>query len=106
MFQFTGCPPIDLWIQSMVTGRYPRRVPPFGYPRICARLQLPEAFRSWPRPSSASGAMASTLRSSSLDFFVAIDPETIRIEVVPHSLTTGLRVVCFQCAVVKVRFHP
>ena len=35
------------------------RVSPFGYPRICACLQLPAAFRSLPRPSSASGAKAS-----------------------------------------------
>ena len=39
------------------------QVPPFGYPRIYARLQLPVAFRSWPRPSSAYGALASTLCS-------------------------------------------
>ena len=35
------------------------RVSPFGYPRICACMQLPAAFRSLPRPSSASGAKAS-----------------------------------------------
>ena len=44
-----------------------RRVPPFGYPRIIACLRLPVAFRSLPRPSSAISALASTLRSSSLD---------------------------------------
>ena len=54
-------------IQSWVTGHYPRRVSPFGYPRIKAHLQLPEAFRSLSRPSSAISAMASTLRSYSLD---------------------------------------
>ena len=42
-------------------------VSPFGYPRISARLQLPEAFRSLPRPSSAPGAKAFPLRSFSLD---------------------------------------
>ena len=51
----------------MVTGHCPGRVPPFGYPRIYACLRLPVAFRSLPRPSSAISALASTLRSCSLD---------------------------------------
>ena len=71
MFQFPGCPPCKLWIHLQVSRHCPGRVPPFGYPRIVACLQLPVAFRSWPRPSSAVGALASTLCSSSLDFFVA-----------------------------------
>ena len=45
------------------------RVSPFGYQGIYARLRLPLAFRSLPRPSSAPGALASTLCSSSLDLF-------------------------------------
>lgn len=36
--------------------------PPFGYPRIIACLQLPEAFRSLPRPSSPVGTKAFTVR--------------------------------------------
>ena len=59
-----------LWIHLMVTGHYPSRVPPFGYLRITAYLQLPEAFRSLSRPSSAISAMASTLRSYSLDLAI------------------------------------
>ena len=47
-------------------------VSPFGYLRINVCLRLPVAFRSWPRPSSAFGALASTLCSSSLDY----SPET------------------------------
>ena len=39
------------------------RVSPFGYLRITVYLQLPVAFRSLSRPSSALGAKASTLRS-------------------------------------------
>ena len=44
------------------------RVSPFGHQGIYACLRLPLAFRSLPRPSSALGAWASTLCSSSLDF--------------------------------------
>ena len=42
-------------------------VSPFGYHGIYACLRLPHAFRSLPRPSSALGALASTLCSCSLD---------------------------------------
>jgi hypothetical protein len=45
-----------------MTGHNPGRVSPFGHPRINARLQLPVAFRSLPRPSSPSCAQASTPR--------------------------------------------
>ena len=72
MFHFPGCPPMNLWIQFMVTGHYPSRVPPFGNLRIKAYLQLPEAYRSLSRPSSAISAMASTLRSCSLDLALIV----------------------------------
>ena len=42
-------------------------VSPFGYHGIYACLRLLHAFRSLPRPSSALGALASTLCSCSLD---------------------------------------
>ena len=58
----------------MVTGHYPGRVPPFGYLRINVYLQLPAAFRSLSRPSSAISALASTLRSFSLDLASTIIP--------------------------------
>ena len=61
----------------------PSQVSPFGRQGIYACLRLPVAFRSLPRPSSALGAMASTLCSCSLDykffetdFTVSVDPET------------------------------
>lgn len=38
----------------------PHQVTPFGNPRINACLQLSEAYRSLPRPSSPAGAKAST----------------------------------------------
>ena len=45
------------------------RVPPFRYPRIFAYLQLPVAFRSLSRLSSALSAQASTLRSYLYDLW-------------------------------------
>ena len=60
-------PSVQLLIHCTVTGHYPSRVSPFGDLRINAYLRLPEAFRSLSRPSSAISAMASTLRSYSLD---------------------------------------
>ena len=79
MFHFTGCPLLRLWIHLRVTGHYPSRVPPFGNLRIKAYLQLPEAYRSLSRPSSAISAMASTLRSYSLDLAKLLSdlPKTI-----------------------------
>ena len=56
-----------LWIQYAMTDRYIRRIAPFRYPRIKAYLQLPVAFRSLSRLSSALSAKASTLRSSLLN---------------------------------------
>ena len=43
------------------------RVPAFGHPRIEAYLQLPAAFRSLSRPSSAPNAKAFSICSSSLE---------------------------------------
>jgi hypothetical protein len=43
------------------------RLPPFGYLRIIARCQLPEAFRRLLRPSSPLTAKASTVCAYSLD---------------------------------------
>ena len=57
-------PHIYLCIQYMLLQRYLQWVSPFGHLRIIARLQLPVAFRSLPRPSSALSAKAFTLRSS------------------------------------------
>ena len=56
MFQFPWSASVHLWIQCTVHGFYTMRVSPFGYPRIKACLQLPEAFRRSPRPSSAPSA--------------------------------------------------
>ena len=48
---------------SVATGR----VAPFGHPGITARLQLPQAYRSLPRPSSPLDAKASTVRLIAFD---------------------------------------
>ena len=61
-----------------MTGHCPGRVPPFGYPWIDAYLPLPMAFRSLSRPSSAISALASTLRSYSLDL-ASIAPPFLRL---------------------------
>ena len=62
MFQFPGCALHTLWIQVWILPHYGQWVAPFGHLRINACLQLPEAFRRLPRPSSAPSAKASTVR--------------------------------------------
>ena len=57
-------PHIRLFDSSYVTLRW---VSPFGNLRISAHLQLPEAYRSLSRPSSAPDAKAFPLRSFMLD---------------------------------------
>ena len=52
-----------LCVQAPVTGHYTRRVSPFGDLCFTVRLRLHTAYRSLPRPSSAFGAKASTIRS-------------------------------------------
>src|SRR2546430_15984937 len=47
------------------------RVAPFGNPGITACLQLPQAYRSLPRPSSPPCAKASTVRPYALDLSVS-----------------------------------
>ena len=67
MFQFPEFPFRTLCIYVRIPAHYGRWVAPFGYLRINVCLQLPAAFRSLPRPSSAPGAKASTLCSLLLD---------------------------------------
>ena len=56
-------PLIRLWIHRMIHERYLMWIAPFGHLRINVCLQLPVAFRSLPRPSSAPSAKAFTLSS-------------------------------------------
>ena len=60
-------PPVYLFDSVYGTQLFAVWVSPFGYPRIDAYLQLPEAFRSSSRPSSAPDAKAFVLCSSSLE---------------------------------------
>ena len=96
---------MNLWIQFMVTGHYPSRVPPFGNLRINAYLRLPSAYRSLSRPSSAISAMASTLRSCSLD--LASSRQLLLPKTLESSNQQRLFVVCFfpvqfsRCVILK-----
>ena len=85
---------MNLWIQFMVTGHYPSRVPPFGYLRIKAHLRLPEAFRSLSRPSSAISAMASTLRSYSLDLCLLSLIRLLRLKRTTESIISDSFPLC------------
>ena len=62
-FSSPRIPPVHYLFMHRYPGAYPGWVPPFGYPRVLGCLRLTVAFRSLPRPSSAPGAKASTLRS-------------------------------------------
>ena len=56
-------PLIHLFYSMHDAGVLLQRVPPFGNLRITVYLQLPEAYRSLSRPSSAPDAKAFPLRS-------------------------------------------
>ena len=56
-------PPITLFGSCNCDRGSLCRVSPFGHPGIGARSQLPQAFRSVPRPSSALSAKASSVSS-------------------------------------------
>ena len=87
-----------LWIHLMVTGHYPGRVPPFGNSGINVHLQLPRTFRSLSRPSSAISALASTLRSFSLDLAAAVI-SFLRLLRTDHNLIRFVSSLCsFQGA--------
>ena len=67
MFQFRAFPSHTYLIQYEIHDNYIVCVPTFGNLRIKAHLQLPEAYRSLSRPSSAPDAKAFPLRSFQLD---------------------------------------
>ena len=57
-------PHLRLFCSTQVSGVLLQRVSPFGNPGINAYVQLPQAYRSLSRPSSAPDAKAFPLRSS------------------------------------------
>ncbi len=61
MVHFPSFASTELCVHSGMVGHDPYRVSPFGNLRIKACVQLPEAFRSLPRPSSPLCAKASTV---------------------------------------------
>ena len=103
------------------TWAFPMWVSPFGHLRIKACLQLPAAYRSLPRPSSAPIAKAFPLRPLQLD--QAVTPLSRRLRelchrldyfVVPTSSTVkplfySFPLVAFHlssyCSVFKVQFR-
>ncbi len=68
---------------------FPSRVPPFGYLRLTGYVRLTAAFRSLSRPSSAPGAKASSLRSSSLDQQVKLRMQFDLSKYLPRFLPFG-----------------
>src|SRR6266480_7733613 len=63
------------------------RVSPFGNPGITACLQLPQAYRSLPRPSSPPCAKASTVRPYALDLSVSV----VALNTTTHTLVSCQR---------------
>ena len=84
MFQFPGFALTPYEFRCQCTGSTPVRVAPFGNPRIKGCLLLPEAYRSWPRPSSLPGAKASALCPFCLTCRSTVNPEK------PSTLISGL----------------
>ena len=66
MFQFPGLAPFRAI--RLATDQ----VAPFGNPGINARVQLPQAYRSLPRPSSPLCAKAFTVRRTLLDLDIRL----------------------------------
>ena len=91
------------------------RIAPFGNLRIKACLQLPEAYRSLPRPSSALGAKAFTLCSCSLDHYVIFGSRYSAIVVILPNINIRFLLFAFlirsyslfnfQCAVDELIVH-
>ena len=61
MVHFPEFASYTLYIQVQMTPISRSRVPPFGNPRVIVYLQLTEAYRSLPRPSSPLRTKASTV---------------------------------------------
>lgn len=71
-FSSPGSSLYDYLLHHRMTSLSPCRVPPFGYRRVFASLQLGAAFRSSVRPSSVSSGQASSVRPCLLDQLVLL----------------------------------
>src|SRR5207245_5894377 len=80
MFQFPGFASLLREMTDLAAGR----VSPFGHPGITACVQLPQAYRSLPRPSSPPCAKASTVRPYALDLTACVSV------MIPRHYTTPL----------------
>ena len=118
LFIFSSCGYLDVSVPRVPSCKtmdssygdrfFTCRVSPFGYLRISVCLRLPVAFRSWPRPSSAYGALASALCSCLLHF---LNPETMSfyfrllhdVSITLYLLDWLSRKTHFIYAVVKIR---
>ena len=85
MFQFPRCPPLCLCVQQRVLKVRFSRFPHSDIPGSSACSRLPEAFRSDPRPSSATGAKASSVSP----FFLLHVFRRSQSPFTPHSLTSS-----------------
>ena len=72
MFQFPKFALMSYVFTQQCMASTAMRVTPFGNPRIKRCLLFPEAYRSWPRPSSLPRAKASALRPYYLTLTVKI----------------------------------
>ena len=80
------------------------RVAPFGHLRINARLQLPVAFRSLPRPSSSLRAKASTIRSYLLPILIFLSRH-VSYKLL-HTLHNSLSITFSSLRVSTLLFSP
>src|SRR5437879_13740071 len=95
MFQFSGFASL---LREMI-GLATDRVAPFGHPGITACLQLPQAYRSLPRPSLPACAMASTLLPSALVLCVSV---CFFVRHLTYSFLVGGRTLRLLCVVLIV----
>jgi hypothetical protein len=88
MFQFSRCPPHTLFYSGVGDHAWCGRVSPFGFPRIKACLQLPVAFRRWPRPSSACCPKASAMCPFSASSYYLPPSAVFKAQFQEHSVVS------------------